>query len=463
MPNARIDVRSAIPLVTSACPQSNIGLMNWLSLLPAMLTASLVFRCAAESTPLPADDAPLQYFIIVTGGELLEGVFPDAHTPFLTRSLRPFGCQCVGSIIVDDKREDIERAVRFATNRAPLVLVTGGLGPTPNDITRETLSAVTGIGLQESPEALAEMERRFNQSRDQLRANLRRQTLVPVRGGYLKNPHGTAVGLVFDSGTSLVVALPGPPRELQTMTAGELVPFLQRRFGIHELGASLTVRFVGAGQSTIDQVIKDHLTVPPGVIITSLFEGGRVDFTFSLPGHSTEDREVLKRLEAGIRQHLGSYLYASDGSSLEDVFLNNVFARGGTLSLLEIGSGGSIAGALSGASRGSALLAGAFVAPTGEAMARLLAIPLEDLPEAPLEQIQRLAAAAAVKTGSRWVAATSPLLTDATGAKSLWAVCRLPNGRWESQRLPVRGSDQAARAALNTQILDLLWKCSKFD
>jgi nicotinamide-nucleotide amidase len=307
------------------------------------------------------------------------------------------------------------------------------------------------------------MERRFNQSRDQLRANLRRQTLVPVRGGYLKNPHGTAVGLVFDSGASVVVALPGPPRELQAMTTAELVPFLQRRFGIHELGASLTVRFVGAGQSMIDQVIKDHLAVPPGVIITSLFEGGRVDFTFSLPGHSADDREVLKRLEAGIRQHLGGYLYASDGSSLEDVLANNLFARGGSLSLLEIGSGGAVAGALTGASRGNSLLASAFVAPTGEAMAKLLAIPPKELPEAPLEQIQRLATAAADKTGSQWIAGTSSLLTDAAGAKSLWAVCRLPNGRWQSQRLPVRGSDQVARGALNTQIIDFLWKCSQLD
>lgn len=430
--------------------------------LAALLGAALVSQAADEVRSAATDDTrPLDYFIIVTGGELLEGVLQDAHTPFLTRALRPFGCHCAGSIIVDDQREDIERAVRFATNRASLVIVTGGLGPTPNDITRETLSAITGIELRESPEALSEMERRFDQPRTQLRANLRRQTLVPVRGGYLKNPSGTAVGLVFDSGSSVVVALPGPPRELQAMTTAELVPFLQRRFGIHELGAALTVRFVGAGQSLIDQVIKDRISVPPGVLITSLFEGGRVDFTFSRPGHLPEDRDILKRLEADLREHLGTYIYASDGSSLEDVVVNNLLARGGPLALVEIGSGGSMADNLTGASRSHALIAGAFVAPTEQAMAKLLSIPPDDLPEAPLDQIQRLAAATAAKTGSEWVAGTSSILTDAAGSRSLWAVCRFGDGRWHTLRIGVRGSDQAARTALNTQLMEFLWKCSQ--
>src|SRR5215831_18818607 len=103
----------------------------------------------------------------------------------------------------------------FATNRAPVVIVTGGLGPTPNDITRQTLSEFTGIALREEPEAVTALEKRFIQKRDQLRPNVLRQALTPSKGGYLKNPNGTAVGLIFDLGDVLVVSLPGPPRELQ--------------------------------------------------------------------------------------------------------------------------------------------------------------------------------------------------------------------------------------------------------
>ena len=101
-----------------------------------------------------------RYMIVVTGGELLAGVYPDGHTQFLTRTLHPLGLQCVGSMCVDDKRTDIEEALRFATGKAPLVIVTGGLGPTDNDITREALSAFTKIPLKENPDALKEMARR---------------------------------------------------------------------------------------------------------------------------------------------------------------------------------------------------------------------------------------------------------------------------------------------------------------
>ena len=250
------------------------------------------------------------------------------------------------------------RALAFATNHAALVIVTGGLGPTPNDITRETLAEFTGIPLREDAEVLAQMERRFQHSKEPLRPNLRKQCLVPARGGYLNNANGTAVGLIFDQGRSVVVSLPGPPRELQPMVKDELIPFMRRRFGVRPLGASLTLRFVGAGQSLIDQTIKDHLSIAPDVTITSLFEGGRVDFTFTLPGNSPADQSRLKRLETDLRQHLEEYVYADDGSSLEDVVAGQLIARGGSLALVEIGSGGQLAASLTRAKGIDRLLAG---------------------------------------------------------------------------------------------------------
>jgi molybdenum cofactor synthesis domain-containing protein len=144
--------------------------------------------------PRPAQ--PTRYMIVVTGGELLSGVYPDGHTYFITRSLHPLGLQCVGSMSVDDKQADLKEALRYATDKAALVIVTGGLGPTDSDITRETLSDFTGIALKEHPDVLRDMARRFRVSPAQLRPNLRRQTQVPTRGTYFKNLNGTAVGLV---------------------------------------------------------------------------------------------------------------------------------------------------------------------------------------------------------------------------------------------------------------------------
>lgn len=416
-------------------------------------------RLPLEAAPEPASAAaskPLDYRIIVTGGELLEGAYPDAHTHFLTRTFRPLGGRCVGSITVDDEPHDIQRALRFATNQVSLIIVTGGLGPTPNDITRETLAEFTGISLREDPDVLADMEKRFNQTREQLRSTLRRQTLVPSRGGFLNNSAGTAVGLIFDTGTSWIVALPGPPRELQPMVKNELVPALQRRFGIRSFGASLTLRFVGAGQSLIAQTIKDHIVVAPDVTVTSLFDGSRVDFTFTLPGHAPEDQARLQKLEGAIREHLNEYLYADDGSSLEQVVVNKLRARGGSLALVEVGSAGNLAAALGQVEAIGEFLAGAFVAPTEAALARLLGPPGFQSAQSGSDNIRALASAAARQTQSQWAIGVGAVETTASGEKAVWLAIKFPDDRLETQRVTIRGSPEVQRANLTTQILDQL-------
>lgn len=408
---------------------------------------------AAEADTRSPESKPLDYMIVVTGGELLEGVYPDGHTPFLTRTLRPLGVRCVGSLCVDDVRDDMLQALRFATNRAPLVIVTGGLGPTPNDITRDVLAEFSGLELKEHPDVLADLTRRFNQTADQLRANLRRQTRVPVRGGYLKNSAGTAVGLVFEAANAVIVALPGPPRELQPMARDELLPFLRRRFGVREFGCALTLRFVGAGQSLIDQTIKDHVTVAPDVTITSLFEGSRVDFTFSLPHNSPSNQARLQRLEASIREHLDAYLYAADGSTLEEVVVKRLQSLGGKLVLAEVGSGGQLAAALSGVKGIDQLLTGCFEAPSGEAIARLLQLPAEARANTGADLAQAIAEAASRLTQSPWSIAVGPAETEGSG-RYVWVAFKTPDGRWDRQRFSARDSGEAARVGLVTQILD---------
>lgn len=413
---------------------------------------------AGHPTAAATDLKPLDYAIVVTGGELLEGVHPDAHTHFLTRTLRPLGWRCVSSLTVDDVAADIKQALRFATNRAPLVIVTGGLGPTPNDITRETLAEFTGIRLDEQPEVLADLERRSGQPRDQMRPSLRRQTLVPSRGGYLKNPNGTAVGLVFETGGPLIVALPGPPRELQPMVRNELVPLLQSRFGVRPLGASLTLRFAGIGQSLISQTLQNQITLPPEVTISSVFEASRVDFTFSLPRDTPHSRAELQRLAEEVRQRLGDFLYATNGSSLEAILLQQIQQRGGSLVLADAGSGGHVAAALQATPGAAEVVVGSFAAPNEPALARLLNLP----PEEPAkwkpgaDSARGLAAAAARRAAAQWAVAIGACREDDAAGKAVWLAWRNPAGTVEADRLAVRDSGESWRATLTTDLLDRL-------
>jgi len=403
---------------------------------------------AAEPAALPAQEERLDYRIVVTGGELLDGVYPDAHTHFLTRTLHPLGVHCVGSMIVDDVREKMFEALRFATNGVSLVIVTGGLGPTPNDITRETLSEFTGISLREQPEVVEGMARRLKLPKEQLRANLRKQAQTPTRGTYLKSASGTAVGLVFEMDSMVIVVLPGPPRELQAMVTHELLPYLQKRFGVRPLGATLTLRFVGVGQSQISQTIKEHVEVPSDVIITSLFEGGRVDFTFSLASNTPAAKDTLAKLKEQVLGNLGEYFYADDGSSLEDAVIKKLQAAGGRLALAEVCTGGQLAARLNGAAGASKVLAGEFAGPTEEILARLIQAEAAS-------GVKGLALAAAQRTQSAWALAIGqPQETD--GARWALAALKFPDGKVTTQRLSVRGSDDDARAQLVTQLLDFL-------
>jgi nicotinamide-nucleotide amidase len=427
------------------------------------LLLALVQPLAAENSAGASASGPTRYMIVVTGGELLSGAYPDGHTHFLTRTLRPLGLQCVGSMSVDDKLPEIEEALRFAAARAALVIVTGGLGPTDNDVTRQALSSFTGIALQEHPDVLKEMARRFRVPPEELRANLRRQTQVPVGGTYLKNSNGTAVGLVFESVPgagpgAVIVALPGPPRELQAMVRDELVPYLSRRFGTRLPGRSLTLRFVGLGQSQIDQTLKDRVPLPPDITVSSQFEGSRVDFTFSLPGDTPQDRVRLKELEQKIVAHLGEYVYADDETSLEKHIVKRLEAAAVTLALAEAGSGGSLTAALSGTEGAERVLGGAYIAATDEKLRRLLGVSDNDWSGATshAERAERLAAAAANATASQWAIAVGQTWQDENSADCVTVAFRLPDGRTETQQVRLRGAGEIARENLSTQIEDLL-------
>jgi nicotinamide-nucleotide amidase len=401
---------------------------------------------------------PTRYMMVVTGGELLSGIYADGHTYFVTQTLRPLGLQCVGSMSVDDKRDDLKDALSYAAEKAPLIIITGGLGPTPSDITREALSDFTSIPLAEHPEVLKNMTRRFGVSLDKLRANLRRQTRVPTRGTYLKNSNGSAVGLVFEQTETVIVALPGPPSELQTMVRNELVPYLSRRFGTRLPGRSLKLRFVGLGESQIDQTLKEHVTLPPDITVSSQFDGSRVDFTFSLPGDTPQDQTRLEKLKATILEHLGGSVYADDETSLEQRVVQLLAERNVTLGLAEVGSGGSFAAALSGADGAQRVMAGAYVAPNADKLRRLLDISDDDFETSHKNKAESLAEAVATATASQWAIAIGEPRKDDRGADCVDVAFRRPDGRVESRQMRFRGAGDLARSRLSTQLLDQLWR-----
>ena len=425
-----------------------------------LLTIVLLWPLTTSAAPPRADSPTTDYMIVVTGSELLKGNYADGHTHFLTRTMEPLGLRCIGSMSVDDQPDDIKEALRFATGKAELVFVTGGLGPTDSDITRQTLAAFTGIVLREHPDVLRELERRYKTPGDQLRSGLRRQTLVPFDGTYLSNAKGTAVGLVYELADLVIVALPGPPRELQPMVRGELLQYLGRRFQLRPVGCSLTLRFVGIGQSRIQQTLNDDVSLPPDTVPSSQFERGRVDFTFSLPDDTPRHRGQLQELKQQILRHLGDYVYATDKSSLEDRIVKLLESRGQTLAIAEVGSGGSLISGFSSANGAERVMSGAFVAPTERKLQALLAAPANERgakKKSSAGAAEWLAGAAADLTGRQWACAVGEAEQDESGDFFVHVAVRTPDARTESQRLQFPAGDRR-HARLVTQLLDFLRK-----
>jgi len=429
------------------------------SLVYCLSTALLLGALSINAFPEKSEDSPTDYMIIVTGGELLRGVYADGHAHFITRILGPLGCRCIGTMCVGDLYKDLYEALQYASQKTNLIIVTGGLGPTDDDITRKSLSEFTKIPLQENPDAIKAMMRRFNvDDIDKIRQNLRIQTHTPVKGTYLPNPNGTAVGLVYDDGKRVITALPGPPRELQPMVQNHLIPFLSQRFGVHSIGCSVTMRFVGIGESNIDHTMHQHMTLPEHLMISSLFEFGRVDLTFSLPGNTDEDQKRLKSLEKELLTHINDYFYTDEGSSLEECVIGLFKEKGVKLTIAEVGSGGSLAASLNSSKDVNHIFQGGYTAPDNKSMANVLGMPVENDNNDAIskkEETGRIARWLCKKSNRLWSLAVSEIIEE-NDSRFVWIAFGSNDDGFDVKRVSMRGHGETGQARLVNKALDLL-------
>lgn len=412
---------------------------------------------ATESPRDPVRPLPAEYVLVVTGSELLDGSIGDAHTPFIARTLRPLGLRCVRSIVVEDTGEDLRSALREATGRARLVLTTGGLGPTANDLTRDALAAFTGVRLREDPTVVEDLAQRFGQPAEQLRRNLRQQALVPVSGGYLPNERGTAVGLIYETAEATLIALPGPPRELQPMVTEHLVPWLRTRLGLPEKGASVTLRFVGIGQSAIAAALGQQIPLPAGTVTASRFEGSRVDFTFSLPEDTPAARNQLEELSAHVARHLARYLYATNQISLEEVAWHRLAAQGDSLILAEA-QGPHLAAAFARARLPKSARITSVSSSTEQGLRAILNLQdaVLDHHSDPAQRVKALGEAARRSATADWVLVVGESALTDEGRGTVWAALGYPDGTWETWRLTTQESPETGRPGLVNMVLDRL-------
>ena len=326
--------------------------------------------------------------LINTGSELMLGRVLNTHQQWLCRQFADRGYIVARQVAVADTASDITGAVREALARADLVVTTGGLGPTSDDLTREAIAELLGRSLREDPALVAHIEQFFAARKRRAPARTRVQALVPHGALVLPNPHGTAPGLVMEvspnpfragGATSWLVMLPGPPRELRPMFLEAVVPWLERTLPAREPWACCTLRTTGIGESAAQERLEPALAalVARGLEIGYCARPSQVDVRLAARG--PDAHRCVAEAKAIVSEQLGPFLYGVEDDELEAVLVRLLTERRRTLALAESCTGGCLAHRLTNVPGASAVLRAGIVAYANDAKEIFLGVRPETL------------------------------------------------------------------------------------
>ena len=294
--------------------------------------------------------------VLNTGTELLLGHVVNTHLKYLAEALFPLGLRIGRQVTVPDG-EPIREALAETLGRADVVFVTGGLGPTTDDVTREAVAELLGLELVQDEGVMAAIEARFARRGMQMSARNARQAQRPREATVLANANGTAPGLYLPplrAGTPHIFLLPGPPRELKPMFEAAVLPILR---GIVPQGAAVEMRnfrLSGLGESLVEERVGPAL-LTLGIELGYCARPGEVDVR--VIGAAAE----LERAEEIIRAELGAHLVSQDSRELEQVAVELLTARGETLATVESCTGGALADRVTDVPGASAVFVEGFV------------------------------------------------------------------------------------------------------
>lgn len=315
--------------------------------------------------------------LISVGTELLLGQILNTNAQFLSRRLSLIGVDVYHQITVGDNPQRLEDALAEAFARSELVILTGGLGPTADDLTKETVAAYFGLEMREDPQSRADLEAWFSKSGREMTPNNLKQAAFPVGSHILPNARGTAPGCIVEKDGKIAAVLPGPPYEMSQMYEKYVEPFLKQRClaGIH----SRVLRLFGIGESSCEYQLRDLMqSANPTVAPYAGF--GEVTLRLTVKCENDEDPgSWLDPLEQEIRSRVGQYVYAVGEEKLQAVVARLLCEKEKTLAVAESLTGGMICAQLVECPGVSAALLEGCVAYSNEAKMRTLGVREETL------------------------------------------------------------------------------------
>lgn len=290
--------------------------------------------------------------IVVSGSELLLGETIDTNSAMMARMLRDVGIDLFFKTTVGDNQQRMASVLSIAMDRADVIITSGGLGPTVDDVTREAVAKATQRPLVFHPELFAQIEARFARFGRPMTENNRRQAFIPEGAIPVENQAGTAPAFIVEDDRATIISLPGVPRELEFLMKTRIIPYLQERMGEKAVIFARVLRTCAVGESQIDSRIGD-LMRGSNPTVGLLAHAGIVDIRVAAKASDlAAAKKLIEPIEAELRSRLGHAIYGEGEEKLQDLVACMLAERRVSLALLDTLTAGQLSEALSNTEQG---------------------------------------------------------------------------------------------------------------
>lgn len=318
--------------------------------------------------------------VIAIGTELLLGQITDTNSSWIGEQLALAGIDSLYQIKVGDNPERMVECIRHSLSRCDAVITCGGLGPTQDDITREAIAEVMGVGLVRHPEIGDRIKQMFESRGRVMPENNLRQADVPEGATTIPQQPGTAPGLICPVGEKVIYAVPGVPNEMRTMMNGTILADLKQRSGFTGIIKSRVLKTWGHSESGLAELLSrrietlDYAGKATLAFQASGIEGIKVRITVKTADEPSAEA-MLDDEEREVRKILGQYIFAIDEETMESVILDGLRQKGLSLAVAEISSGGLISTRLSAIDASGEVFRGGIVPVAGSVRESVLGVP----------------------------------------------------------------------------------------
>jgi nicotinamide-nucleotide amidase len=281
--------------------------------------------------------------IVSVGSELLLGQIVDTNAAHIARQLAALGLDLFQKTTVGDNLGRVAAALETALGRADVVITTGGLGPTEDDVTREAVARATGRELELHQDLLDQIEAFFRARGLPLSPSNRKQAYIPRGAIPMPNPVGTAPCFILEEGERTLIVLPGVPREMEYLLRTAALPHIRTRYGLQAAIVSRLVRVAGLGESRVGELLADLMAKGANPTVGTMAHPGQVDVRIAAKAmDEATARALIAPVEAEVCSRLGDTVFGMDTESLEGAVAARLADQGRTLALLEVGTGGLV-------------------------------------------------------------------------------------------------------------------------